>query len=120
MKFLVDSALSPEVARLLGEAGLGLHAAEDSVILERASVEERVAVSADSDFAMLLALSRRSQPSFILFREAGIIRARNYACLILENLPSRESELDSGYVVAIPPQPDSCTEPADLQTHLRK
>ena len=45
----------------------GLHAAEDQVILERAGVEERVVVSADSDFAMLLALSRRREPSFILF-----------------------------------------------------
>ena len=107
MKFLIDNALSPGVARLLTEAGhdsvhvrgYGLEAAEDAVILERAGIEERVVVSADSDFAMLLALSRRSKPSFILFREADIIRAHEYADRILECLPLLESELDAGCVV---------------------
>lgn len=107
MRFLIDNALSPDVARLLRDAGhdavhvrdYGLHAAEDPVILERAGIEERVVVSADSDFAMLLALSRRSKPSFILFREADIIRAQDYASRILESLPLLESELDAGCVV---------------------
>lgn len=107
MRFLIDNALSPDVARLLRDAGhdavhvrdYGLHAAEDPVILERAGIEERVVVSADSDFAMLLALSRRSKPSFILFREADIIRAQDYASRIHESLPLLESELDAGCVV---------------------
>ncbi|MBI3680834.1 MAG: DUF5615 family PIN-like protein [Acidobacteria bacterium] len=50
MRFLIDNALSPEVALLLREEGhdavhvgaYGLHAAEDPVILERAGIEERV------------------------------------------------------------------------------
>lgn len=107
MRFLIDNALSPEVARLLRDAGhdavhvrdYGLQAAEDPVILERAWIEERVVVSADSDFAMLLALSRRSKPSFMLFREADIIRAQDYASRILESLSLLESELDAGCVV---------------------
>lgn len=61
MRFLIDNALSPEVAHLLKDAGhdavhvrdYGLHAAEDPVILERAGIEERVVVSADSDFAFV-------------------------------------------------------------------
>jgi predicted nuclease of predicted toxin-antitoxin system len=77
VRFLIDNALSPGVARLLTDAGhdavhvrdYGLQAAEDFVILERAGIEEGVVVSADSDFGMLLALSRSSKPSFILFRE---------------------------------------------------
>ena len=64
MRFLIDNALSPEVARRLRDAGhdavhvrdYDLHAAEDAVILERAENEARVIVSADSDFAMLLAV----------------------------------------------------------------
>jgi predicted nuclease of predicted toxin-antitoxin system len=107
VRFLVDNALSPEVARLLSEAGhdaihvrdYGLYAAEDPVILERAGIEERVIVSADSDFAMVLALSRRSKPSFILFREADIVRAQDYASCILESLSLLKSELDAGCVV---------------------
>jgi predicted nuclease of predicted toxin-antitoxin system len=107
VRFLIDNALSPEVARLLRDAGhdaahvrdYGLHAAEDPVILERAGLQERVVVSADSDFAMLLALSRSSKPSFILFREVDIIRAQDYASRILESLPLLERELDAGCVV---------------------
>lgn len=107
MRFLIDNALSPEVARLLRQAGhdavhvrdYDLHAAKDSVILERAGKEERVVVSADSDFAMLLAVWRRSKPSFILFREADIVRARDYVSRILDRLPLLESELNTGCVV---------------------
>jgi hypothetical protein len=51
MKFLVDNALSPEVARLLNEAGhdavhvrdLGMAAATDSVILAQAASDSQVA-----------------------------------------------------------------------------
>ena len=107
MRFLIDNALSPYLARLLADAGhdavhvrdYGLHAAEDPIILERAGIEDRVVVSVDSDFAMLLAVSRRSKPSFILFREAAIIRAQDYASRILESLPSLEAELEAGCVV---------------------
>ena len=87
-------ALSPGIARLLAEAGhdavhvrgYDLQAADDAEILERAGIEERVVVSADSDFAMLLALSRLNKPSFILFREADITRAQEYVNRILEIL----------------------------------
>ena len=44
-------------------------------------------------------LSRRSKPSFILFREADIIRAQEYVNRILEYLPLLESDLDAGCVV---------------------
>lgn len=69
------------------------------MILERAAVEERVVVSADSDFAMLLALSRGSKPSFLLFREVGIVRARDYVSSILASIPLLETEIDAGCVV---------------------
>jgi predicted nuclease of predicted toxin-antitoxin system len=106
VKFLIDNALSPELARLLKQAGhdavhvrdYELHAAEDSVILERAGSEDRILVSADSDFGMLLAISRRTKPSFVLFREPEIIRAADYASAIFLNLPAIESDLLAGCV----------------------
>lgn len=107
MKFLIDNALSPEVARLLSSAGhdavhvrdYGLHAAEDPIILERADLEDRILVSADTDFAAFLAVARKAKPSFILFREPDVIRARDYAARILDSLPMLESELAAGCVV---------------------
>jgi predicted nuclease of predicted toxin-antitoxin system len=106
VRFLVDNALSPEVARLLRVAGhdavhvrdYGLHAAEDLVILERAGSEDRILISADSDFAMLLATSRRMKPSFVLFREPDIVRPTDYVNTILLNLPAIEQEVLAGCV----------------------
>ena len=107
MRFLINNALSLEVARLLSKAGhdavhvrdYGLHAAEDPVILERASLEERILVSADTDFAALLAVTRKAKPSFILFREPDVVRARDYVGRILDSLPLLETDLKAGCVV---------------------
>jgi len=107
VRFLIDNALSPKVARILSDAGhdalhvcdFGLGAAPDTEILERAFVEERVVVSADSDFATLLALRSSSKPSFILFREQDVVRAEDYAERILVHMPLIEQDLESGCVV---------------------
>jgi len=79
----------------------GLQAAEDQVILARAGAEDRILISADSDFAMLLATYRRTKPSFVLFREPDIIRPADYASTILLNLPAIEQELLAGCVATI-------------------
>lgn len=63
-----------------------MQAARDERILEKAFEENRIIVSADSDFGTLLARLNASRPSFILFREANLIRAEDYANLLLPNL----------------------------------
>lgn len=83
MKFLIDNALPPRLAELLREAGhdavhvrdYKMQAAQDYVILDRALQEDRVVVSADSDFAALLALRNAARPSLVLFREPELVTA---------------------------------------------
>jgi predicted nuclease of predicted toxin-antitoxin system len=107
VKFLIDQNLSPELAALLAAAGhdavhvreRGLQRASDEAVLETAVSEERVLVSGDTDFGMLLARSGATGPSFLLFRQRGERRAAQQAQLMLENLDELQAELEAGSVV---------------------
>lgn len=62
MRFLVDNALSPLLATLLARAGhdalhvrqIDLHRSDDLTIFDRAAADDRIVVSADTDFGTLL------------------------------------------------------------------
>ena len=109
MNFLIDNPLSPRVAVGLRAAGhdavhvldYGMHAATDEAIFERAALESRVVVSADTDFGTLLALCEATSPSVILLRAASLRRADDQVALILVALPSTEAALRRGAVVIL-------------------
>lgn len=79
----------------------GLGTADDRTILLHAEGEDRTVVSADADFAMLLAVGRRRKPSFILLRSADRLTPDQQADLILVNIGAVTQNLESGAVVTI-------------------
>lgn len=109
MRFLVDANLSPIVAARLRDGGhdavhvadVGLLAASDEEILSRADDEERVVLSADTDFGTLLAVGHLSKPSFVLLRSADHLTPRQQADLVLARLPQIGDDLAVGAIVTI-------------------
>jgi predicted nuclease of predicted toxin-antitoxin system len=111
VRFLIDNALSPVVAIELNRAGhdavhvrdLGMQAASDEEIFDRGRTEERVVVSADTDFGTLLAARKEISPSVILFRHGSQHRPADQAALLKNNLPQLVSALEDGSIVVIEP-----------------
>lgn len=109
MKFLVDANLSPIVAEALRVGGFeATHVGEVSLLtasdvdISAFAVRGRAAIiSADSDFASLLALSGASAPSLVLLRSSDHLRPSEQAAILLANLPSVTDDLERGAVVTI-------------------
>lgn len=108
MRLLIDNALSPLVAEGLRVAGYdAIHirdktspAASDDVVLDLALSDDRVLISADTDFGDILAERQINKPSFVLLRPVPETINDQIAVLV-SNLPQLETELERGVVAVI-------------------
>ena len=78
-----------------------MQAEPDPVVLPRARTDERVLVSADTDFGGLLSRSRATGPSVLLIRRLTGRRAAEQSAIILANPDQIAEDLTAGAVVVI-------------------
>ncbi|MBD2446647.1 DUF5615 family PIN-like protein [Nostoc sp. FACHB-152] len=108
MKFLADMGISPRTVNWLKSAGYdavhlvdeGLERLPDDEILLKARFEGRILLTVDLDFGYLLAVSRATLPSVVLFRLGNesyeIINER-----LAEVLNQFDSDLISGAIISV-------------------
>ena len=110
MKLLLDQGLPRSAADLLcarqietvhvGE--IGLWAAEDWEILQKAREDNRIVVTLDADFHALLALNNASSPSVIRIRIERL-RAKAVTELLLKVIDECREDLQQGAAVTVEP-----------------
>jgi predicted nuclease of predicted toxin-antitoxin system len=109
MKFLIDNAVSPKVSEALSAIGFdavhvreyGIQDATDEVIFDRAANEDRILISADTDFAFILSTRQVAAPSVILFRGDVTRNPQVQSQLLAANIAALEEDLIKGAVVVI-------------------
>jgi predicted nuclease of predicted toxin-antitoxin system len=109
VRFLVDENLSPLLAVALCEAGhdavhtrdLGMARSADNEVLDAARDQDRVVVSADTDFGTMFAATGAARPSLLLVRLSADRRAAKIAPLVLLNLADVEEPLARGAIVVL-------------------
>jgi predicted nuclease of predicted toxin-antitoxin system len=108
MRFLLDECLPPQMAELLRATGhdcahvyeLGLGGQPDEQIMALADRENRVLISADTDFGELLANAPVLAPSVILLRRTDK-RAGSLAAVVIANLEQVTEDLAAGALIVI-------------------
>jgi predicted nuclease of predicted toxin-antitoxin system len=95
------------VAEGLREAGhdaahvrdYGMAAEDDDAIFECAAKENRILISADTDFGTLLALREKKNPSVILFRRSTQRQPEGQIALLVSNVERLSADFERGCVV---------------------
>lgn len=111
MRLLVDANLSPQVAEGLRAAGfdavhvadLSLVTASDDEIFDRATADGFTVITADSDFGMLLALRRATNPSVVHLRHVAELAPKDHLRLLRANLHQIADDLDRGAIASLSP-----------------
>jgi predicted nuclease of predicted toxin-antitoxin system len=75
--------------------------APDSAVLALAAREDRVILSADTDFGALMAQARATRPSVILVRELIGFRQADLASIVLGQLDVLAPHFQAGAIAAV-------------------
>lgn len=108
MKLLLDQGLPRSAAPVLRDWGIdavhtgeiGFATAEDAEIMQKAIVDNRIVVTLDSDFHMLLAISNAVAPSVIRIRIEGL-RAEQLASILMHLINDWRDELTDGAMLTV-------------------
>ena len=106
MRFLVDECLSIQVALVLASSGhdalhvsqAGLQGHSDDSVISWSRSDNRILLTADTDFGELLSRSGDRFPSVILLRRSSRI-PRLQAAILIANLPEIELDLLAGSLI---------------------
>jgi predicted nuclease of predicted toxin-antitoxin system len=109
VKLLIDANLSPRVADALRSieheavhvGDIGLLTASDKAILDWADEHDHAVITADSDFAMMLAVGGASGPSVVQLRGVADQPPSIHEALLIENLPAFSDALAAGAIVSL-------------------
>ena len=108
MKFVADMGISPRTVNWLRSQGYdaihlteqGLEKISDEAILRKAQDEQRIILTVDLDFGFLLATTKASFPSVILFRLEDESR-KMIEQRLTEVLGECQNELSNGAIISV-------------------
>lgn len=109
LKFLIDNALSPIFSKQLRTYGfdvihvrdIHMQKSSDDEIFDFAQRENRIVVSADTDFGTIVTLRNEKSPSVIIFRRTKNRKPLEQVALLMSNLDEIKSYLEIGSIVII-------------------